>query len=170
MAFAVVGILGHFSKTLLLFFLPQIFNFLYSTPQLFGIVPCPRHRLPKLDEKTGLLGPSWCVLKGTEGKLARVMLEMLAAVKLVAVKRKGEEINPRPSSSSAPLPSKAGNGRRRIVAHSNLTILNLILVLRGPMREDHLTMEMLGIQALGSGLAFAIRYGGAGWFYDGGRR
>lgn len=46
MTFAVVGILGHFSKTLLLFFLPQIINFLYSCPQLFKFVPCPRHRLP----------------------------------------------------------------------------------------------------------------------------
>jgi UDP-N-acetylglucosamine--dolichyl-phosphate N-acetylglucosaminephosphotransferase len=47
MTFAVAGILGHFSKTLLLFFLPQIFNFLYSTPQLFKLIPCPRHRLPR---------------------------------------------------------------------------------------------------------------------------
>jgi UDP-N-acetylglucosamine--dolichyl-phosphate N-acetylglucosaminephosphotransferase len=47
MAFAVVGIQAHFSKTLLLFFLPQIFNFVLSCPQLFGIVPCPRHRLPR---------------------------------------------------------------------------------------------------------------------------
>lgn len=49
MTFAVVGILGHFSKTLLLFFLPQIINFLWSTPQLFKLVPCPRHRLPKFN-------------------------------------------------------------------------------------------------------------------------
>ena len=47
MAFAVVGILGHFSKTLLLFFIPQIINFIFSCPQLFGLVPCPRHRLPR---------------------------------------------------------------------------------------------------------------------------
>ncbi|OLY82189.1 UDP-N-acetylglucosamine-dolichyl-phosphate N-acetylglucosaminephosphotransferase [Smittium mucronatum] len=46
MAFACVGILGHFSKTLLLFFLLQILNFIYSLPQLFRIVPCPRHRMP----------------------------------------------------------------------------------------------------------------------------
>ena len=46
MTFAVVGILGHFSKTLLLFFIPQIFNFIWSVPQLFKFVPCPRHRLP----------------------------------------------------------------------------------------------------------------------------
>lgn len=47
MTFAVVGILGHFSKTMLLFFLPQIINFLFSCPQLFHFVPCPRHRLPR---------------------------------------------------------------------------------------------------------------------------
>lgn len=48
MTFAVVGILGHFSKTMLLFFIPQVFNFLYSLPQLFKIIPCPRHRMPRL--------------------------------------------------------------------------------------------------------------------------
>jgi UDP-N-acetylglucosamine--dolichyl-phosphate N-acetylglucosaminephosphotransferase len=49
MTFAVVGILGHFSRTLLLFFIPQVLNFLWSTPQLFKLVPCPRHRLPRFD-------------------------------------------------------------------------------------------------------------------------
>jgi UDP-N-acetylglucosamine--dolichyl-phosphate N-acetylglucosaminephosphotransferase len=49
MAFAVVGIQAHFSKTLLLFFLPQIFNFVLSCPQLFGVVPCPRHRVPRYE-------------------------------------------------------------------------------------------------------------------------
>lgn len=51
MAFAIVGVLAHFSKTLLLFFIPQIFNFLFSTPQLFGLVPCPRHRVPRCVNK-----------------------------------------------------------------------------------------------------------------------
>eukprot|EP00850_Spirogloea_muscicola_P022795 SM000312S11988 [mRNA] locus=s312:5753:8800:+ [translate_table: standard] len=55
MTLAVVGILGHFSETLLLFLLPQILNFLYSCPQLFKFVPCPRHRLPKFDPCDGLL-------------------------------------------------------------------------------------------------------------------
>eukprot|EP01094_Clydonella_sp_ATCC50884_P009044 TRINITY_DN1857_c0_g1_i1.p1 TRINITY_DN1857_c0_g1~~TRINITY_DN1857_c0_g1_i1.p1 ORF type:complete len:380 (+),score=121.78 TRINITY_DN1857_c0_g1_i1:143-1282(+) len=55
MAFAVVGILGHFSKTLMIFFTPQIINFVLSLPQLFGFLPCPRHRLPKLNTKTGKL-------------------------------------------------------------------------------------------------------------------
>ncbi|KAL4450691.1 hypothetical protein ABPG77_001047 [Micractinium sp. CCAP 211/92] len=55
MALAVAGILGHFSETLLMFFVPQIINFVYSLPQLFKIVPCPRHRLPRFDPQTGLL-------------------------------------------------------------------------------------------------------------------
>ena len=58
MALAVSGILGHFSETLLIFFIPQIINFVYSCPQLFKIVPCPRHRLPVYDKETGLLHPS----------------------------------------------------------------------------------------------------------------
>ncbi|RAL51854.1 hypothetical protein DM860_010572 [Cuscuta australis] len=55
MTMAVVGILGHFSETLLIFFTPQVLNFLMSLPQLAGIIPCPRHRLPKFDPQTGLL-------------------------------------------------------------------------------------------------------------------
>lgn len=52
------GILGHFSETLLVFLVPQVFNFVYSLPQLFKIVPCPRHRLPRFDPATGLLHPT----------------------------------------------------------------------------------------------------------------
>ncbi|WAQ80994.1 hypothetical protein PtA15_1A332 [Puccinia triticina] len=63
MAFAVVGILGHFSKTLLLFFIPQILNFLYSTPQLFGILPISRHRLPSRDPHTNTLRPSMVIFE-----------------------------------------------------------------------------------------------------------
>jgi len=55
MTFAVVGITGHFSKTLMLFFIPQLLNFAISLPQLIGIIPCPRHRLPRLNRKTGKL-------------------------------------------------------------------------------------------------------------------
>jgi UDP-N-acetylglucosamine--dolichyl-phosphate N-acetylglucosaminephosphotransferase len=47
MTFAVVGILGGFTKTVWIFMLPQLFNFAYSCPQLFGFVENPRHRMPK---------------------------------------------------------------------------------------------------------------------------
>ncbi|CEO98706.1 UDP-N-acetylglucosamine--dolichyl-phosphate N-acetylglucosaminephosphotransferase [Plasmodiophora brassicae] len=59
MTFAVAGIMGHFSKTLLLFFMPQVLNFVYSLPQLLKIVPCPRHRLPRYNAATGKLEGIW---------------------------------------------------------------------------------------------------------------
>lgn len=54
MTLAMAGITGHFSKTLMLFFAPQIINFLLSLPQLFNTkwLPCPRHRLPRLNTTT----------------------------------------------------------------------------------------------------------------------
>jgi UDP-N-acetylglucosamine--dolichyl-phosphate N-acetylglucosaminephosphotransferase len=57
MTFAVVGILGHFSKTMMLFFIPQLLNFILSLPQLLGIIHCPRHRLPKFNQETYRLQP-----------------------------------------------------------------------------------------------------------------
>lgn len=68
MTFAVSGILGHFSKTLLLFFIPQVINFLWSTPQLFKFVPCPRHRLPAFNPADGLCHPSTFPCQANEYK------------------------------------------------------------------------------------------------------
>eukprot|EP01126_Amoeba_proteus_P041946 TRINITY_DN4532_c0_g1_i2.p2 TRINITY_DN4532_c0_g1~~TRINITY_DN4532_c0_g1_i2.p2 ORF type:complete len:234 (-),score=44.96 TRINITY_DN4532_c0_g1_i2:737-1345(-) len=59
MTLAVAGTMGHFSKTLMLFFLPQLINFAISLPQLFHLIPCARHRLPKYSEKDGLLHPTY---------------------------------------------------------------------------------------------------------------
>ncbi|KAM0751877.1 hypothetical protein T439DRAFT_313240 [Meredithblackwellia eburnea MCA 4105] len=149
MAFAVVGILGHFSKTLLLFFIPQIFNFLYSLPQLAGIIPCPRHRLPVLNERTGKLEPSLVVLSKRPNFLLRWVLECLGKCRLVRLDK---------------------DDKGTIVRMSNLTILNLILVVCGEMREDTLTLSLMGLQVAGSVVAFGVRYGVAGWFYDASRR
>jgi len=38
--------------------LPQLINAVLSLPQLLKIIPCPRHRLPILDKKTGKLNYS----------------------------------------------------------------------------------------------------------------
>ncbi|KAK7925528.1 hypothetical protein WMY93_007838 [Mugilogobius chulae] len=77
MTFAVVGILGHFSKTMLLFFIPQVANFLYSVPQLFHIIPCPRHRLPRLNPDTGKLGMSYSKFKSKDlSKLGHLILKV----------------------------------------------------------------------------------------------
>ncbi|SCN12224.1 UDP-N-acetylglucosamine--dolichyl-phosphate N-acetylglucosaminephosphotransferase, putative [Plasmodium malariae] len=55
---AVVSIFGHYSKTLILFLIPQFLNFFLSLPQLYNIVPCPRHRLPVINTKTNKLNYS----------------------------------------------------------------------------------------------------------------
>jgi len=127
MVFAVVGILGHFSKTLLLLFIPQIFNFVYSAPQLFAIVPCPRHRMPWFNARTGLLEPS--VATFTPDKPLRTIvgetLKVMHTLHLVRIKV-----------------DESG----RVVETSNFTILNLWLVWRGPLREDRLAMEILAMQ------------------------
>ena len=129
MVFAVVGILGHFSKTLLLLFIPQIFNFCYSAPQLFKIVPCPRHRLPRFNARTGLLEPS--VATFAEEKPLRPVigeaLKVLARLRLVRVET---------------------DGKGRVTETSNFTILNLWLVWRGPLREDRLAVEVLIMQTI----------------------
>ncbi|EAA15829.1 N-acetylglucosamine-1-phosphate transferase [Plasmodium yoelii yoelii] len=56
---AVVSIFGHYSKTLILFLIPQFLNFFLSLPQLFNFIPCPRHRLPIIDHKTNKLTYSY---------------------------------------------------------------------------------------------------------------
>lgn len=139
MLFAVVGILGHFSKTLLLLFIPQIINFIYSAPQLFALVPCPRHRLPRFNPRTGLLEPS--VARFTEDKPLRPVvgevLKILHKLKLLRV-----EVD----------------DKGRVTQTSNFTILNLWLVWRGPLREDRLAVEVLAMQTACGLLGLWVRH------------
>ncbi|OAD07150.1 hypothetical protein MUCCIDRAFT_137955 [Mucor lusitanicus CBS 277.49] len=139
MTLAVVGILGHFSKTLLLFFLPQIFNFVYSCPQLFRLVECPRHRMPRLNDQ-GLLQCSTVRPndKKPMGKLGNIALKLLRALGLLKVFEYDAE--------------------GRIIECNNLTLLNLVLARFGPMSERNTTITVLFIQACASLLAFFIRY------------
>ncbi|RKP12401.1 glycosyl transferase family 4-domain-containing protein [Piptocephalis cylindrospora] len=144
MTFAVAGILGHFSKTLLLLFIPQIFNFVLSFPQIAHVVPCPRHRMPRLNGKTQLLEASTASLEDLSslGKVILLFLERLGLVRL----------------------EKASSGS--LTTTTNLTLLNLLLVRLGPMREDRLVQWIMAIQGLGSVLAFIIRYRLVSLFYD----
>ena len=143
MTFAVSGILGHFSETLLLFFLPQVVNFVYSIPQLFKYVaqwsfavcyteyahdywhvcwllnrfpgfPCPRHRLPKYDPKTQLLHPSDC--------------------------------------ESGWFKNEPGS------PHMNCNLVNLALRIGGPCTEPQLLHRLLGFQVFCCGIGFLVRY------------
>lgn len=86
MAIAVASILGHTSETLLLFMIPQVLNFVYSVPQLFKLVPCPRHRLPIFDPKTGLLRPSQAHPNGPDNmNLVNLMLRLFGPCSEVAL-------------------------------------------------------------------------------------
>jgi len=148
MAFSAVAIQGHFSKTLLLFFIPQVFNFILSCPQLFGLVDCPRHRLPSYDAGTGLLDPSLTVFEKPPPAKTKVTLRVLELLRLARVDRK----------------------EGQIVSSTNLTILNFLLVHFGPLHERTLCSLVGALQIACSILAFAIRYGLASLVYDGDRR
>lgn len=140
MTFAVVAILGHFSKTLLLFFIPQIVNFLYSTPQLFHLIPCPRHRLPKYIKEENRMTMSTTVTSFEDMKpLGKICLSLLSCLNVAHVRR--YEVD-----------------GVAMVEYNNLTIINLILKLAGPLHERDLTLLLLVIQIGCSALAFAIRY------------
>nr|XP_019014482.1 UDP-N-acetylglucosamine-dolichyl-phosphate N-acetylglucosaminephosphotransferase [Kwoniella pini CBS 10737]OCF53263.1 UDP-N-acetylglucosamine-dolichyl-phosphate N-acetylglucosaminephosphotransferase [Kwoniella pini CBS 10737] len=154
MAFSAVAIQGHFSKTLILFFLPQIFNFILSCPQLFGLVKCPRHRLPSYDEKTNLLNPSKVLFDSSPPKKTIIVLKLLSILKLVKLEYDVDD----------------NNNKEYIKSSTNLTILNFLLIHFGPLKEDKLCILMGLIQVLGSLIAFIIRYGVGSWFYGGERR
>lgn len=143
MVFAVVGILGHFSKTLLIFLLPQIVNFVYSVPQLFNIVPCPRHRMPKFDVKDGLMYPSFGELKSSY-RVGAALVSVLAALRLIEVKRDTNNV---------------------ITHFSNMTIINLTLVWLGPLREDHLCLVILAFQLVVGLLMIVARHTVGPWLF-----
>ncbi|CUM66749.1 uncharacterized protein PRCAT00004430001 [Priceomyces carsonii] len=124
MVFAIVGILGHFSKTLLIFLLPQIINFIYSAPQIFGVVPCPRHRLPKFNSQDGLMYPSFGELT-KKSMISLTLLNTLNKFYLIKLER-DKNLNK--------------------IKFSNMTIINLFLVWFGPMREDSLCVLILILQ------------------------
>lgn len=145
MTFAVVGIIGHFSKTTLLFFIPQIINFLYSVPQLFHLIPCPRHRLPKYNKETDKLDISTTVFNkkdiGSVGKFIAWIFRKLNIIKWQ-------------------------EDDQGIVTCNNLTLINFVLINTGPMNEPTLTLILLLIQVVSSSLAFLIRYPLASIFYE----
>ncbi|XP_035458082.2 UDP-N-acetylglucosamine--dolichyl-phosphate N-acetylglucosaminephosphotransferase [Spodoptera frugiperda] len=144
MTFAVVAILSHFSKTVLLFFLPQIINFLYSVPQLFHIIPCPRHRLPKYSEETDLLHASrTIIIKKEMTALTKLILQVLTMLRLIDKIEEEESIT-----------------------INNMTLINLFLIKLGPTPEVLLTKKLMMFQGFCTVVAFIIRYPLASYFYD----
>ncbi|XP_074833165.1 UDP-N-acetylglucosamine--dolichyl-phosphate N-acetylglucosaminephosphotransferase isoform X2 [Carettochelys insculpta] len=148
MTFAVVGILGHFSKTMLLFFIPQVLNFLYSLPQLFHIIPCPRHRLPRLNPDTGKLEMSYSKFRTKSlSALGKYVLKVSETLHIVDVRQELDE-------------------DEDYTECNNMTLINFVIKLIGPASEQTLTILLLLIQVVGSAIAFLIRYQLVRLFYD----
>jgi len=145
MVFAVVGIFGHFSKTLLLLTIPQLANFVYSLPQLAKIVPCPRHRLPHFNARTGLMEPSVTVWQSPPKPPITFVLNLLGRLYLLRV---------------------TTNEKGQITETSNFTILNLWLVWFGPRREDRLVMDIVGLQLVCGLLGLLVRHKFAGLIFE----
>mmetsp|Transcript_76092 Transcript_76092/g.236312 ORF Transcript_76092/g.236312 Transcript_76092/m.236312 type:complete len:494 (+) Transcript_76092:3-1484(+) len=148
MTFAVVCIIGHFSKTMVIFLLPQCANFLYSCPQLFSFIgiPCPRHRMPAYDPRQGRVRNSYTCFRPDELRpCGKAAFWLLRSLRLAHVKPADEE---------------------GAVQMSNLTLINLVLYALGPCREDVLCLRLLCLQAFCSGLCFATRFGLASYVYD----
>lgn len=167
---ACAGVLGHFSKTLLLFFVPQLINFALSLPQLFGLVPCPRHRVPNVNLDSMSLHPSiaFFTKEKPAGTLAKIILRLFSTLRLVKLDWREE------------------NKRKVLHSTTNLTILNAILVFRGALplprdasgqviqhfqngngeqaahkvqiSERGLWWHVMLFQAFCSSVAFAVRY------------
>jgi len=155
MVFAVVGILGHFSKTLLLFFIPQIFNFIYSTPQLFGIIPCPRHRLPKFNNDDGLMYPSHAKFEKPLPSIIVTILRLLNKLYLLDIIEGELEVTKDDKTIKI----------QTITEANNFTLINLVLVWFGPLREDRLCLTLLIIQFIIGILAIVGRHSIGPWLF-----
>ncbi|CAJ0582813.1 unnamed protein product, partial [Mesorhabditis spiculigera] len=148
MTIAVSAILGHFSKTAMLFFIPQAINFVYSVPQLFHLVPCPRHRLPKYDPRTDTVGMSFAEFKSSDLKsVGSLIINLLAKIGLL-YKVEFE---------------KDGARWTRV---NNFTVINLMLKFVGPVHEATLTNYLLLLQLFFSAVAFTIRFYLATFIYE----
>ncbi|KAJ3220477.1 Serine/threonine-protein phosphatase 2A activator 2 [Clydaea vesicula] len=138
MLFAVVSIQGHFSLTVLLFMTPQIFNFLYSCPQIFRFIECPRHRMPTYNSKTDKLEPSKVSINNA-GKFGIAMIKVLDALFLVDL-----EIDP-----------KTG----KLEKCNNLTLINFVLIKskNKTLSEEECCSRLLKIQSLVSLFLFFVK-------------
>ncbi|OON23253.1 hypothetical protein X801_00847, partial [Opisthorchis viverrini] len=150
MTLAVVGILGHFSKTLMLFFLPQIVNSLYSMPQLFGLIPCPRHRLPWYDPNDGLLHPSKVRFHPKSlSTMGQFVLNTCARFGIVDCHVVASPCVAENDTNELNVDRDMSTGKElteEIVEVNNFTLINLWLRFRGPMSEAETTRSLLLLQ------------------------
>jgi UDP-N-acetylglucosamine--dolichyl-phosphate N-acetylglucosaminephosphotransferase len=136
MVFAIDGILGHFSKTLWLLFLPQVFNAVYSAPQILPFVPCPRHRLPRFNARSGLMEPSTVNFERRLPVPIENSLKILHALRLLRIKE----------------------NEGAVTESTNFTLINLWLVWFGPLKEDRLVASLMIAQFACGLLGLVVRH------------
>jgi UDP-N-acetylglucosamine--dolichyl-phosphate N-acetylglucosaminephosphotransferase len=103
-------------------------------------------------------------------KRTRVVLRTLEIMRLVKIERLPATNNDQRITGQRVLSTSPGRTDGQIISSTNLTILNVLLVHFGPMRERTLCSLLGGVQVMCSLLAFAIRYGVGSWVYGGERR
>jgi len=54
----------------------------------------------------------------------------------------------------------------RVTAFTNLTLINLWLVWRGPLREHRLAWELAGVQAVSGAVGLVVRHRMAGLIFE----
>ena len=116
-------------------------------PQLFHLLPCPRHRLPKYDKETDTVTFSLtCFEKQKLSTVGRLCLTVLSVTRLASIKQVDVKID------------NDSDNTVEMVECNNLTLINFVLRLTGPMKENHLTSLLLLLQVIASLVAFTIRY------------
>lgn len=164
MTLAVAGILGHSGRILLVLLIPQIVNFLLSLPQLFGIIVCPRHRLPTLDPSTGLLKPSIFEIHLQPGSPGFLLVQkLLIPTNLAALNCTNNTLIENQSEKKNQTLTLKNDKHDCVnkdinVTVVNLTLLNVILKYFGPMHEARLTLFIIGFQLLSSLIVLSITH------------
>lgn len=123
----------------------------------------------RLNHKTGKLEPSFTEFKNPIHPFLARILRRLAHLHLVRIYTNSEPPPSLGSSSAVPKSShetQVEKDPNEIIACSNFTIINLALVVFGPMKEDHLCLTLLGLQAVCGIFGFVIRYRLAFLIYD----
>ncbi|KPI92646.1 UDP-N-acetylglucosamine--dolichyl-phosphate N-acetylglucosaminephosphotransferase [Papilio xuthus] len=119
-------------------------TFAVVVPQLFHIIPCPRHRLPKYSGETDLLQASRTLIdKKDLNAISKLIINVFSFFHLID--KVEDEVS---------------------ITINNLTLINLFLIKLGPMSELRLTVSLLMFQTVCTCVAFLIRYPMASYFYD----
>jgi UDP-N-acetylglucosamine--dolichyl-phosphate N-acetylglucosaminephosphotransferase len=114
------------------------------------------------------LEPSKAVFEKQPSLLGRIILEVFQLLGLTRLERA-----PAPTGGSEPEEKPSSDPQLRegdLVSATNFTLINVLLVRLGPMREPTLCLLVGAVQVAGSAVAFAIRYGVGSLVYGGERR